>query len=108
MQTDFDMTTELRLHEALKAAWKYVDRPFTSNSAREEVGEFAQADFMPGKRLPMLFAMQTAWTFVHGAGDKALMAEMRNFLGHGQASRLGASLAPASEPDESPAQGPGL
>lgn len=97
---------ERRLYEALKAAWKYVDRPFTTNSARAEVGQFALADFQPGKGLAMLFALQTAWGFVHNAKDTTLMAEMGALLRHGEA---GYALSPekACECGEEPAESPG-
>ncbi len=71
---------EQRMHRALKAAWPYVNRPFTSNSARTEVGTLAQATDIAGKRIPMLFALQTAWTFVHGSSDAALKAEVSELL----------------------------
>lgn len=71
---------EQRMHRALKSVWLYVDRPFTSNSARNEVGALAKADDVAGKRIPMLFALQTAWTFVHGSGNQALMDEVSYLL----------------------------
>jgi len=74
---------EQRMHKALKAAWKYVNAPFTSNSARNHVSKYAEADNVSGKRIEMLFALQTAWTFVHGSGDETLLEEMRQLLGHG-------------------------
>lgn len=74
---------EARMHKALKAAWKYVNAPFTSNSARNQVGKYAEAENVSGMRIEMLFALQTAWTFVHGSGDEALLEEMRQLLGHG-------------------------
>jgi hypothetical protein len=74
---------EQRMHRALKAAWKYVNAPFTSNSARTQVGKYVEADNVSGKRIEMLFALQTAWTFVHGSGDEDLLNEMRQLLGHG-------------------------
>ena len=30
----------------------------------------------------LIFPLQTAWTFVHGSGDKALLKECRDLLGH--------------------------
>lgn len=73
---------EEQLHSALKAAWPYVNRPFTSNSAKAEVRQFAEATSVEGQRGPMLFALQTAWTFVHGSDNHELLAKMRNLLGH--------------------------
>lgn len=78
-----EAAVEQRMHQALKAAWKYVNAPFTSNSARNQVRQFAEAEVVAGQRINMLFALQTAWTFVHGADDKALMAEIGQLLGHG-------------------------
>lgn len=84
----------------------YVDRPFTTNAARAEVRRFALADFQPGKGLAMLFALQTAWGFVHTAKDTTLMAEMGALLRHGEA---GYELSPekACECGEEPAESPG-
>jgi hypothetical protein len=72
-----------RMPRALKAAWKYVNAPFTSHSARNQVGKYAEAENVSGMRIEMLFALQTAWTFVHGSGDEELLEEMRQLLGHG-------------------------
>lgn len=33
--------------------------------------------------LGLIFPLQTAWTFVHGSGDEALIKECRDLLGHG-------------------------
>lgn len=71
---------EERLHRALKAAWPYVNRPFTSQSAKNEVGRFVEAEDITGQRVPMLFALQTAWTFVHGSDNPSLLEEMRVLL----------------------------
>jgi hypothetical protein len=77
---------ELRMHKALQDAWKYVNVIGASNNAKNKVSKFANADVsaIAGQRIPMLFALQDAWTFVHGAKDTALMEEMRDLLGHGQ------------------------
>lgn len=94
-----EAAVEHRMHQALKAAWKYVNAPFTSNSARNEVQKFAEADVVTGQRIPMLFALQTAWTFVHGAEDKVLMAEIGQLLGHGAAWRaLGVDAGSPAQP----------
>lgn len=74
---------EQRMHRALKAAWKYVNAPFTTNSARTEVGKYAEATDVSGKSIEMLFALQTAWSFVHGARDEDLMKEIGHLLSHG-------------------------
>jgi hypothetical protein len=71
---------EQRLHAALKAAWQYVNIPFASRSARNEVGKYAESDDVSGQHMDMLFALQTAWTFVHDSGDDALVDEMRQLL----------------------------
>jgi len=71
---------EQRMHNALKAAWKYVNTPFTSRTARAEVGKYAEAETVAGMRNDMLFALQTAWTFVHGSDNRELLDEMRQLL----------------------------
>ena len=82
--SDEKIVLERRLHAALQAAWPHVNKPFTSNSAKNEVGRFATASFVEGQYLPMVFALQTAWAFVHDSGDDKLLAECRELLGHGQ------------------------
>lgn len=73
---------ERRMHQALKDSWKYIDRSMVSNTARNEVGPLVNAESIAGRRVEMLFALQTAWTFVHGSGDKVLIAELGDLLRH--------------------------
>jgi hypothetical protein len=73
---------EKRMHQALKEAWIYVNIPYISRTARNEVGHFVDAESVAGRRVDMLFALQTAWTFVHGSGNHTLMAEIRSLLNH--------------------------
>ena len=84
---------ELRMHKALQAAWKHVNITFASQCAKDEVGRYANApaDAIIGKRIPMLFALQEAWGFVHGAKDKTLMGEIGELLDHGQRASKSAS-----------------
>ena len=99
-----------RMHAALKAAWKYVNIPMVSDSARSEVGRFVQSPPTVDQRIPMLFALQTAWTFVHGSGDAELLAEFRFLLGHGMGSFEIQNMTSAEvlEEDRSPFSKPGM
>ncbi|UDM18844.1 hypothetical protein [Vogesella sp. XCS3] len=74
---------EKRMHQALKDSWKYVNTPFVSNSAKSKVGGFVNAESVAGQKIGMLFAIQTAWPFVHDSGGLALKNELRTLLGHG-------------------------
>jgi len=75
-----------RMHKTLQRAWPYVNRPFTSNSARNEVGRYALSE-VPQDGLDMLFAIQTAWTFVHGSGDEDLQKELLAILRYDKTER---------------------
>lgn len=81
--SEHEAAMEQRMHCALKAAWVHVNKPFTSNSAKTKVRQFAEVDSVAGHRVAMLFALQTAWTFVHASGDLELRAEISDLLGHG-------------------------
>lgn len=88
---------EARMHRALKAAWPHVNGLWTSDSATEEVGRLALAPLkqVADKRKEMLFALQTAWTFVHGSGNEALKTEVRAVM----------DLASRPRADEAPVPG---
>jgi hypothetical protein len=84
LHTEAERKVEERMHQALKDAWQYVNRPFVSEYAKKEVGHFAEAEAVVGQRIDMLFALQRAWTFVHGSGEQKLKDEVGFLLGHGQ------------------------
>lgn len=68
---------ELRFHQCIKDAWRYVNAPFASDSAKSKVGAVALAEMGTCSRIDMIFALQTAWTFIHGCGDERLIQEAR-------------------------------
>lgn len=72
------MGIEEEMYQLLQESWKYVNTPFTSNSAKAEVGKYVTNPFSVENKVGMLFALQTAWTFVHGSGDEKLMQRFRD------------------------------
>lgn len=79
-----DEAVERRIHDAIKSCWPLVNVLFVSDAAKNEVGGFALAspEEVQGKGLMMIFALQTAWPFVHGSKDEALKQEVSALLRH--------------------------
>lgn len=73
---------EYRIHCCLKRSWQYVDKPMISDSAKNEVAAAINAPASPGVRSQLIFALQTAWPFIHGSGDLVLIDEATTLMRH--------------------------
>lgn len=79
-----DEAVERRIHEVLKAAWPLVNQLFVSNSAKNEVGPLALSPIedLRGRGVDMIFALQTAWPFIHDSKDTVLKRQAALLLRH--------------------------
>lgn len=65
-----DGKIELRLHQCIKDAWKLVNTTFASDSAKSKVGAVVVAPIGEVSRKQLIFALRSAWTFIHGSGGQ--------------------------------------
>lgn len=75
-----DDEMEQRFHQCIKDAWKHVNTPFASKSASSEVGRVALAALGVPIRRQLIFALQTAWPFIHGCKDERLIQEAKSLM----------------------------
>lgn len=71
---------KLRFHECINDAWKYVNIPFVSHSAKSKVGAVASAPLGTCDRVQLIFALQTAWPFIHGSDNARLITEAKTLM----------------------------
>lgn len=73
---------EVRLHQCIKDAWKYVNKPGVSDSAKSTVVAVANSPIGTCSRVQLKFALETARPFIFDCGDMRLIEESTTLTHH--------------------------